>query len=79
MQQLIESLKMRSKGLRTYLDAYKDVIELYLLEERHQIINAFNEGYREGEEDATGVITDDDVSQYDDAVNYFNYTYNENL
>jgi len=42
-----------------------------------QIIDAFNEGYRNGEQE-TMVASKKDVSEYDDAINYFNDNYTTN-
>lgn len=41
--------------------------------EREQILNAYNQGYRDAEVDHE---PNDDVSDYDDAEQYYNQTYN---
>ncbi len=45
--------------------------------EKQQHIDTFNAGYREGELDAVNPKTvDKDIAQFDDALNYFNQTFN---
>lgn len=44
--------------------------------EKEQIEAAFNQGYREGFNDAQSVVENEkDVSEYDDAANYYNSTF----
>lgn len=46
-----------------------------LEKEKQQIIDAFNQGFREGETETMIVDTQKDVAEYDDAINYYNETY----
>lgn len=46
-----------------------------LEKEKQQIIDAFNQGFREGETETMVADTQKDVSEYDDAINYYNETY----
>ena len=73
MQQLLNNLK--GSVWYTYDEIEQLIIDEMMPTERQQIIDAFNEGYREGESDAAGMIANDDVSQYDNANLYFNQTY----
>jgi hypothetical protein len=52
----------------------------YLSKERQDIIDGFNQGYREGETDSNdnGGKLPIDVCQYDDANNYFIQTFTQN-
>mgnify|MGYP003409446321 FL=1 len=44
--------------------------------EKNQIFNSFNQGYRIGFGDAQSVVENGkDISEYDDALNYFNQTF----
>ena len=43
--------------------------------EKQQIIDAFNQGFREGETETMVADTQKDVAEYDDAINYYNETY----
>lgn len=44
--------------------------------ERQQIIDAYNDGYRSGEKESSSSLSDKDISNYDDALNYYNQNYN---
>ena len=46
-----------------------------LEKEKQQIIDSFNQGFREGETETMVVDTQKDVAEYDDAINYYNETY----
>ena len=46
----------------------------YLNEEKRMILKAFNQGFREGESE-TMVASKKDVSEFDDAINYYKETY----
>jgi len=78
MQELIERLRImmkdlpadssRALGLATAADLATDLNE----KESQQIIDAYNQGYRDGEIscDDNGGKLPLDVSEYDDAINY---------
>jgi hypothetical protein len=46
--------------------------------EKNNIINAFNEGYRCGFNDAESWVSGEDIAEFDDAINYFNETFLKN-
>ena len=47
--------------------------------EKQQIMDAFNQGYRDGHQDATsGTVSDMDISKYPDAAHYWQRTYRTN-
>jgi hypothetical protein len=47
--------------------------------EKQQILDAFNQGYREGEKDGDdGVMSFKDVSEFNNAANYWQRTYGTN-
>jgi len=60
------------------LSVIKDIDAQMLAKERQYIIDSFNQGYREGEIDGVdeGKVLPLDVSEYDNATNYFNQTFN---
>lgn len=47
----------------------------YKEEEKQQVKNDFNGGYRCGEHDASSTNTTKDISEFDDAENYYKDTY----
>lgn len=85
LQTLIERLKQFKEitanpyMVRGINLAIKEATEL-LPKERQQIIDGFNQGYREGETDSNdnGGKLPIDVSEYDDANNYFIQTFTQN-
>lgn len=50
---------------------------MYLQKEKEIIINSFNQGFREGESETIVADTKKDVAEYDDAINYYNYTFSK--
>jgi hypothetical protein len=59
-------------ALSWYADAIRKAIEL----ETQQIMDAFNQGYREGENDGSiGCVYNDDVAKHSDAADYWQTTY----
>lgn len=48
----------------------------FLNYEKRMVINAFNQGFREGESE-TMVASKKDVSEFDDAINYYKETYTQ--
>lgn len=83
MQELIDSLVHQSNGCtrdtrgseRYILSGIIDFAKQLLEKEKQQIIEAYNQGYRDGE--TTGVTIDKkDVSKCADAKIYFTETYN---
>ena len=48
----------------------------FLNYEKRMVINAFNQGFREGESE-TMVASKKDVSEFDDAINYYTQTYTQ--
>lgn len=48
----------------------------YMNAEKRMIIAAFNQGFREGESE-TMVASKKDVSEFDDAINYYTQTYTQ--
>lgn len=58
-----------------FFDAVLAIIESkYLPKEKQQILDAFNQGYREGER--VGYDNGEDISTFEDADIYFNQTFN---
>lgn len=84
MQELIENLSSFVKEIDEKYDRDSLVkrgllisineARSFLQKERIQIIDAYNQGYRDGETDQA--VTDKDVSQFQDADYYFNRIYN---
>jgi predicted secreted protein len=64
--------KMRMKQMT--IDQFDSLFEQAIAKERQQIEEAYNKGYADAELEWTG-STQEDVSQYSDAKNYFNQTY----
>lgn len=61
---------------KTELNYYSDsdtllAIQQALEMEKQQIIDSYNQGYRDGEDDSSG----EDISLYNDAEKYYNETY----
>jgi len=84
MQELVSKLNNihTDEAPCEYSDEYKLAINRcrtlateLLEQERKQVIDAFNQGYREGEEGNSLAKSLVDVSQFEDANNYFNNTY----
>jgi len=76
LQELIEWIRdERKKRIPTTYQVENKAIEL-LPKERHDIINAFNQGYREGELLEDSIKSDGDISDFSDAEDYFNQTFN---
>lgn len=44
---------------------------------KQAIINAYNQGYRDAELDCQGHISSRDISQFENAENYYEMTYHE--
>jgi hypothetical protein len=64
----------------TAADWYSDALNKALEMEKKQIFDAFNQGYREGEKDGDdGVVSFKDVSEFNDAENYWQRTYGTNV
>lgn len=64
--------KMRMKQMT--IDQFDSLFEQAIAKERQQIEQAYNQGYREAEID-NGADIRDDISDYGNASNYFNQTY----
>lgn len=69
-----------SDGLNNFDESVKvseiwDKVEELVEQEKQQIIDSFNQGFREGETETMVVDTQKDVAEYDDAINYYNETY----
>lgn len=91
LQKLRQQLKEHQKtviGKSPYDNGYKcalvDVIELidgiFIPKEKQAIKDAYNCGYRDGYSEAeNGVISDKDVSEFDDAEQYYNELLNKQL
>lgn len=60
-----------SKTFEQVIEKAQDLIE----KEKEQIMDAYNQGYSDGESDGCIHTTRGDVSQYDDAVNYYRENY----
>ena len=59
-----------------FLDWFNDSKKILLSEEKEQIKNAFNEGYRQGFRDAQHVTENEkDISEYEDANVYYKSVY----
>lgn len=58
--------------------AMLNYLQSLLAEERQMVEDAYNQGYREGEEDAMGEMPKiKDVSEFTNASNYFTQTYQQ--
>ena len=88
LQQLRDKINEHVKtmvGKQPYDNGYKSALVdvMYLIdefkeEEKQAIIDAYNQGYRDGYSEADcGVISDKDVSEFDDAEQYYNNTYKQ--
>jgi len=90
LQQLRDKLNEKRKEVTKdratlYSNGYKMALVdiMYLIDEfkeseKQAIIDAYNQGYRDGYSEADcGVISDKDVSEFDDAEQYFNNTYKQ--
>lgn len=79
MQELIDFLEPELK-MHDFLQlpAYEKARSL-IEKEKEQITNAFNQGFREGESETMVADTKKDVSEYDDAVNYYKSTFGDKV
>jgi hypothetical protein len=78
LEQLIEYIEeftLKTKITDGIWSKAKSLLET----EKIVIINAFNQGYREGETEMMVADTKKDVSEYDDAINYFNHNFNKKI
>lgn len=89
LQQLRQQLKDHQKGItikNTYNNGYKyalvDVMYLideFILKEKQALKDAYNQGYINGySETDIGVISYEDVNEFDDAEQYYNDLLNKN-
>jgi len=82
LQELIQRLQVAfERGDKKYKPAFEywlDEAKNLLPKERQDILDGYNQGYREGEIDGVdnGSKLPLDVSKYDDASNYFTQTFN---
>lgn len=68
--------QLNNKNDSTFLLLIVNQLKTYLPIEKEQIINAFNQGYREGSNDSLcGLKNDKDVSEFDDAEIYYKNRY----
>ena len=91
-QEIIDKLEFTSNPMqveyRKALVSVNDDIDTELLEiekqhrekiKKQYIIDAYNQGYRDGELDAVNPKTNNkDIAEFNDAINYFNQTFNPN-
>jgi hypothetical protein len=57
-------------------EIYNPYIKKALEINKEQIINAYNQGYRDGEHDASNIpLSIGDISDYNNAENYYNETF----
>jgi hypothetical protein len=75
-QELFKLIDLKVDGLRNKA-IIKDAIEDYCsINIKQQILDAFNQGYREGENDGSiGCVYNDDVAKHSDAADYWQETY----
>ena len=72
---LIHFNEMNQSGWFTMDEIEQAILEIGIPAEKQQIFDAFNQGYRDGFGDPQNVIGGKDVSEFDDAKNYYNDTY----
>ena len=63
------------------IDEVREIVKILTLrmdDEKQQIIDSFNQGYREGEIE-TITSSKEDVANFDDAKNYYNKTFKPKL
>lgn len=86
MKTILEKIKeeIKEKGIKrniTYdVFIYNEcmvIIDSFKNEYKNQIINSFNQGFREGETETMVADIKKDVSKYDDAINYYNSTFGD--
>ena len=73
IQNVISNFDLMDKD--HFIDWFKSSKDWMLEKEKQQIIDSFNQGFREGETETMVVDTQKDVAEYDDAINYYNETY----
>jgi hypothetical protein len=77
IQELIDVVEMDfNNGVEISMKVFYGMLMKAREKEKEQIIDAFNQGYREGFNDAQSVTENEkDVSKYDDAKNYYDRTF----
>ena len=80
MQELIEKITLKDTGSETFLmPTISNEVLNYLREKyKKQIKDAFNQGYRESERNNVDRTSPLDVSNFDDAENYYSQIYKTN-
>jgi hypothetical protein len=94
MEKQLSSLKWLRERLETYRQGEKNSQSYILIptwkletlmviaEEMHkkeEVIKGYNQGYRDGEHDASNIpLSIGDISEYNNAENYYNQTYGGN-
>ena len=73
IQELILDLQQECKS---YFENNEVYLKALIVKEKQQIIDAFNQGYREGEVE-TITSSKEDISEFDDAKNYYNKIFNK--
>lgn len=66
VQQLIPAIALQEKHIDDLAQQAKEM-------ERSQIVDGYNQGYRDGE--VQEYNSENDVSMFDDAINYYNQTF----
>ena len=78
IQELMEIVEMdANNGVEISMRVFYKMLQDALPKERQQIEQAYNQGYREAEID-NGADIRDDISDYQNASNYYNQTYTQN-
>ena len=71
MQQLIDYMRANFHLTESTEMEFTDSLEA----EKEQIKDAYNQGYRDGQQDLPDKLNSNDISKYEDAENYFTKTY----
>lgn len=56
-------------------DVSREKFKVAIEEDKQQIKDSYNQGYRDGERDAQSQVSEKDIADFDDAENYYNETY----
>lgn len=77
IQEMVDVVEMDfGNGVEISMRVFHGMLLKALFTERQQLSDAFNQGYREGFNDAQSVTENEkDVSEYDDAKNYYERTF----
>ena len=79
MQEALEIIQLAREGeIDNDLRSIRHRLEKLLKLEKQQIIDTYNEGYRDAEANG-GNVAKGDISEFSNAANYYGYTFEPNI